>query len=135
MLDELGLVAAIEWQAQEFRKRAGVKCEVVSSVDTAKLGPQPSIAVFRIAQEALTNIARHAAATKVDISLHEEPGCLMLEVRDNGKGIRAEEIAAKEAIGLLGMRERALAVGGEFTISGVPGRGTVVTLRMPFPAR
>ena len=135
MLDDLGLLPAIEWQAQEFRKHAGVKCEVVSSIDTAEPAPEQSIAVFRIVQEALTNIARYAAATKVDISLHEESGWLILEVRDNGKGIRANQIAGKESIGLFGMQERAIAVGGELTIEGFRGKGTVVTLRIPFPAR
>ena len=86
-------------------------------------------------QEALTNVARHAAATRVDIDLHEESGCLILEIRDNGNGIRADEIAANRSIGLLGMRERALAVGGELAIDGFPGRGTVVMLRMPLRAQ
>ena len=135
MLDDLGLVAAMEWQAQDFRKRASIKCEVVSNMDTAKLGPEQSIAVYRITQEALTNVARYAAATRVDISFHEESGYMILEVRDNGKGIGTDEIAANESIGLLGMRERAIAVGGQLAIEGFPGKGTVVTLRMPFAAQ
>ena len=104
-------------------------------MDTARLGPGRSTVVFRIVQEALTNIARRAAATKADISLHEESGWLILEVRDNGKGIRAEEVAGARSLGLLGMQERALVFGGEVTVKGFPGRGTVVTLRMPFPGQ
>ena len=135
LLDDFGLVPAIESQLQEFAKHSGIKCEFVSGADVSMLGSARSTVVFRIVQEALTNVARHAAATRVDIGLHKDSDCLMLEVRDNGKGIRAEEVASAQSLGLLGMHERALVFGGEVTVTGRPGRGTVVTLRIPFPAQ
>ena len=135
MLDDLGLVPALESLVQEFGKRSGIKCEHVSNTGTVLPGPECSTAVFRIVQEALTNVARHAGATRADISLRDESDSLIVEVRDNGKGIRAEELADARSLGLLGMRERALVFGGEVTVTGFHGRGTAVTLRMPLPAR
>ena len=135
ILEDLGLIPAVEWQIREFQKRTGVKCEMVTAMDAVTLGPEQPIVIYRIIQEALNNVARHAAATEVDIDFHEEPGCLMLEVRDNGKGIRAADVASMQSLGLLGMRERALALSGELSVEGFPGRGTVVSLRLPFPAQ
>jgi PAS domain S-box-containing protein len=137
MLDDLGLVAAIEWQARDFQNHTGIPCELVADMDNAgpKLGPERSTVVFRIVQESLTNVVRHAGATRVDIALHEESDCLALEIRDNGCGIRADEIAGTQSLGLIGMRERALVFGGELTVAGFPGRGTVVTLHIPISAQ
>lgn len=131
ILDDLGLVAALEWQAEEFQRRSEIRCLLSLPKEEVAAGRDRSTVVFRILQEALTNVARHANASSVSISLREQAGSLILEVRDNGAGINLEEISSKESFGLLGMRERALAFGGEVQISGSPGVGTTVILRMP----
>lgn len=131
ILDSLGLVAALEWQANEFQTRAGIECHVKSSVDDSGLQQQLTTVFFRIYQETLTNIIRHAQATRVDVLLAEENGALVLTVKDNGRGISEEEIANTRSIGLVGMRERAMLIGGEITLHGAPGLGTTMTLRVP----
>jgi signal transduction histidine kinase len=131
ILDSLGLVAALEWQANEFQSRTGIPCQVVSTVDDSQLQQQFATVFFRIYQETLTNIIRHAKATRVDVRLAEEDGALVLTVKDNGRGISEEEIANTRSIGLVGMRERAMLIGGEITLQGVPGKGTTMTLRVP----
>jgi signal transduction histidine kinase len=95
------------------------------------MDPERATAVFRIFQETLTNVARHANATEVDVTLARSNGDLSLEVRDNGKGIAEEKLPQGQSLGILGMRERALLLGGELTISGAPGTGTTVTVRIP----
>jgi signal transduction histidine kinase len=95
------------------------------------LEPERATALFRILQEALTNVARHARATRVTVRLAKADGDLSLEVRDNGAGIREEQFAAGRSLGVLGMRERAILLGGEFSISATPGNGTAVTVRIP----
>jgi signal transduction histidine kinase len=131
ILDSLGLVAALEWQANEFQSRTGIPCQVVASVDDSQLQQQFATVFFRIYQEALTNIIRHAKATRVDVRLAEEGRALVLTVKDNGRGISEEEIANTRSIGLVGMRERAMLIGGEITLQGAPGNGTTMTLRVP----
>lgn len=131
VLDDLGLAAAIEWQAREFQTRTGIRCEVTLPAEDIPLDPARSTAVFRIFQETLTNVARHANATGVNASLKEEAGNLILEARDDGRGISTSEISTPKSLGLLGMRERALLFGGEVEIRGAPGVGTTVTVRIP----
>ena len=131
ILDDLGLTAAIEWQAQEFQSRTGIKCRFISGKRNPDLDQDRSIAVFRILQETLTNVARHAQATRVKISLIRMRGDLVLEVRDNGKGISEKDIFRPRSLGLLGMRERAHLFGGKLKIHGAPGNGTSVTLKIP----
>ena len=131
ILDELGLLSAIDWLVQDFRERSGIDSAFVADAKVGTLSPERSTAVFRIVQEALSNIARHANAKCIDVSLHEEDGWLTLEVRDDGKGVTEDEKTGYESIGLLGMRERALAAGGTLVFDSVLGRGTVVTLRLP----
>ncbi|MDE3088487.1 MAG: PAS domain S-box protein [Chloroflexota bacterium] len=131
ILDHLGLSAAIEWQMQEFQSRTGIKCQFRSEVDDSHLDLNRSTAVFRILQEALTNVARHAGATSVEITLKEAEGRFILEVRDNGRGITADELAGQKSFGILGMRERALAFGGEVSVRGAPSHGTIVTAQIP----
>src|SRR5688500_13091601 len=134
ILDSLGLVAALEWQANEFQSRTGIPCTVVASVDDSQLQQQFATVFFRIYQETLTNIIRHAKATRVDVRLAEEAGALVLTVQDNGRGISEEEIANTRSIGLVGMRERAMLIGGEIMLQGSPGKGTRMTLRVPLDA-
>lgn len=131
VLDDLGLVAAIEWQAQEFQTRTGIRCEAILPVEDIALDSARSTAIFRICQEILTNVARHSRASRVTINLREGAGNVMLEAQDNGKGISESEIANPKSLGLLGMRERVLLFGGEVKISGIPGKGTTVTVRIP----
>jgi len=131
MLDDLGLVAAVESMVHDVMERTSIKCEMVSNMGVARLDPDQSITVFRIAQEALTNVMRHSGATRIDVGLHEESGVILLEIRDNGRGIRGDERVSDRSIGLLGMQERALAIGGELVIEGVPGKGTAVILKLP----
>jgi len=130
MLDDLGLVAALEWAAEEFETRTGTKCRLDRRQDDIVADREQSTAIFRIFQETLTNVARHANATQVDVRLREEEGYIVFEVRDNGRGIAKEELSAG-GLGILGMRERAILLGGEFTIEGVPGKGTLVRVRIP----
>jgi signal transduction histidine kinase len=131
VLDQLGLIASIEWESQQFQRRSGVQCEISLPEEEIPLDRERSTAVFRIFQEALTNIALHAHASKAAVKVKREDGSLILEVEDNGKGIQQSEIFDVKSLGLLGMRERALAFGGELCISGAPGQGTLVRLRMP----
>jgi signal transduction histidine kinase len=134
ILDSLGLAAALEWQANEFQSRTGIPCQIVANVDDSHLQQQFATVFFRIYQETLTNIIRHAKATHVDVRLAEEDGALVLTVKDNGRGISEEEIASTRSIGLLGMRERAMLIGGEISLAGSPGKGTTMTLRAPLKA-
>ena len=135
ILDDLGLVAAVEWAAEDFQARTGTNCEVsLPGVDIA-LDPERATALFRILQETLTNVARHANATRVDVRLAQQNENLILEIRDNGQGIGAEHLSESRSLGILGMRERALLLGGELTISGTPGKGTTVRVQIPLPDR
>ncbi|MEW6734124.1 MAG: PAS domain S-box protein [Acidobacteriota bacterium] len=131
VLDDLGLVAAIEFEVQEFQERTGIECDLIIGAEDIILSPTHSTAIFRILQEALTNVARHAEATKVDISLSRSSGQLRLEVCDNGKGISNQDVANPHSLGLIGMRERVLLCGGEVQISGSAGNGTIVRLVIP----
>ena len=130
VLDELGLVAALEWQAQEFEAHTGVFCNLSLPASDPPLSPQSATTVFRIFQEVLTNIARHSGATEVDVRLEATPGAMTLRVADNGRGISESEIANATGLGLVGMRERALAAGGSVSICGKPGEGTTIILRL-----
>ena len=131
ILDDLGLAAAIEWQAQEFQKRTHIQCAVNSELKEPVLDADLNTAFFRIFQETLTNVIRHANATRVEVRVVLEGTHLMLEVKDNGRGISEAEINNTQSIGLLGMRERAALLGGELAIAGAPAQGTTVTVRIP----
>lgn len=131
LLDDLGLSAAVEWQAAEFQERTGIPCEIVSDPEDITLNHALSTAVFRIFQEAITNIARHANATEVKVVLRKEPGTVELTVGDNGKGITEKQISDERSFGLVGMRERVNYFGGDLTISGMPNKGTTVTASIP----
>jgi PAS domain S-box-containing protein len=131
VLDELGLDAAVEWWVRDFEQRTGIACRIRSDLLDARIDPDRSTAVFRILQEALTNVARHAGATRVEIRLSADPERLLLEVQDNGRGIPEDRIADARSLGLLGMRERARSFGGDVTILGEPGQGTTVSLTIP----
>lgn len=131
ILDDLGLVEAIEWQAQQFQTRTEIICHCDCAVESLDLNQERSTALFRIFQEALTNVLRHAQATRVDIEMKEKADEFILTISDNGVGINESQKSAARSLGLVGMRERAHLVGGEINITGVEGKGTVVTVRVP----
>jgi PAS domain S-box-containing protein len=135
VLDDLGLAAAIEWQAQEFQRRTGTTCVVHSNLGDHRFERDLGTAVFRIFQEALTNIVRHANATHVDVRLEREGARLRLTVRDDGSGISAEALSSPGSLGLLGITERARRLGGTVDIRGQPGAGSVVVLDVPLRER
>jgi signal transduction histidine kinase len=134
MLDDLGLAAALQWQLRKFENRNHVRCKFACEPHAAPIDPARSTALYRIVQEALTNVARHAQATEVTITLRTHIGQTVLEVQDDGRGITDAEIFSPESLGLLGIRERARIVGGTVDIDGVPGHGTTVRVHMPQPA-
>ncbi len=131
VLDDLGLAATVEWATEEFQARTGIECRLRVPEMQLEADGERATALFRILQEALTNVARHAGATGVQVELREEEEYLVMEVRDNGCGIGRAQISAVGSLGLLGMRERAVLLGGQFSIEGVPGRGTTVHVRLP----
>jgi PAS domain S-box-containing protein len=131
ILDDIGLVAALEWAAEDFQTRTGTKCQITLPEIDIRLIPEDATALFRIFQETLTNVARHAEATQVDARLSKENSSLVLEIHDNGKGISEEALSGKSSLGILGMRERALMLGGTLTISSTLGNGTTVRVLIP----
>jgi PAS domain S-box-containing protein len=132
LLDDLGLLAAIEWQLQDVSQRTGLAYALLMPHEEITLDPEQATAVFRIFQEALTNVVRHADASEVVVRVHAGPDAIRLEVADDGQGITPEQLDDPAALGLLGMRERAMLWDGEVSVQGKPGVGTTVTLRMPF---
>ncbi len=130
ILDE-GIGAAIEWSATEFQSRSGIACHVELSDDEAELDTARATEVYRIFQEALTNVARHSGASSLRVKLEHEPARLGLSVQDNGRGITPEEANSRHATGILGMRERAALIGGVVSVSGSPDSGTLVRLEVP----
>jgi signal transduction histidine kinase len=131
MLDDLGLAAAIEWQAEDCQKRTGLTCTVAIPDECQVLDPDLALALFRILQESLTNVVRHAQATHVDINLHVAAGELLMEVRDNGRGFVPESLSGVQTLGLLSMRERSSGFGGSVVFLSEPGKGTTVRVRIP----
>lgn len=131
VLDEIGLTAAVGWQARDFQLRTGIRCKVALPPDGPQTDQARSTAAFRIFQEVLTNVARHANATRVDVNLRVEGDTLRLRVEDNGKGITETKINSPKSLGFLGMRERVLPFDGKIEIEGARGKGTTVTIRIP----
>ena len=132
VLDYLGLAAALEWQANEFQNRTGIRCDVHASLREPVLAQELNTTLFRIFQETLTNIIRHAGATRVAVDLKETDGKIFLRVKDNGRGISDAEQTSPGSMVLLGMRERAALLGGDFKITSPPrARGTQITVSIP----
>ena len=131
VLDDLGLVAAVEWQAQQFQKRTGLQVHWESELDTVEVSRDAATAVFRIFQEVLTNVLRHSQAGNIYVKLLEFPDHLELNVVDDGRGITEDEKQNTGSFGLLGMKERALLVGGDVSITGAAGKGTTVVVTIP----
>lgn len=139
ILDNLGVLAAVEWEAQDVERRTGIKCIVETEPDTEDLdvAPEPATAIFRIVQEALSNVVRHSGATCVKIALREEAGNVKLQITDNGRGINLEDRPDSRRWGLVGMAERVHAFNGKFGVNSVAPHGTVITATIPArsPAR
>ena len=134
VLDDFGLLAAIESQARQFQERTGITCKLVMAVGDANLEPATSTALFRIIQEALTNVARHAEATKVAVSLKCSDDKVTLVIKDNGEGIAEGEVLRSTSLGFLGMRERAVALGGKCDVASAPLKGTMIKVNVPLGA-
>jgi len=127
---DMGCIAAIEWQCIKFAEHSGIPCSLKVKGEIADTDEQRSLALLRIVQESLSNVARHAAATRVEVAVAARNGSIEVEIRDNGRGFIPEEHDGNESFGLLGMRERAISIGGELNVAGKPGQGTAVTLRI-----
>ena len=130
VLEDLGLKEAIEWEASQFEQKTGIECRIKSNGDPMLVREQAT-AVFRIFQEAITNVARHASADTIDIRLNSVNGSFVLEIIDDGKGIAGKDVTNPKSLGILGMKERALFLGGELKVAANNGRGTVVGLTVP----
>jgi signal transduction histidine kinase len=131
VLDELGLVKTLKSEAREFEGHTGIQCRFKTNTAKAKFDRSAAVAIFRIVQAALTNVARHAHASRVLIALIKRKNDLILTVMDNGKGIAMKLIHRHDSLGITGMRERALALGGTFTLGGSRTRGTKLTVQIP----
>ncbi len=133
VLDALGLIAALEWQTSDFQRRYSIPCEFVSSHEDVEMETERATAIFRIVQEALTNVIRHAHASRVRVQFIQSDSEICVSIDDDGVGIRPYEERSVKSLGLLGMQERALMFGGQVDVSDSPGSGATVTLRMPAP--
>ena len=131
ILDDMGLIAAVEWAAEEFEARTGTRCRLELLENDNSIDPDRATAIFRILQETLTNVARHANAASVYVRLFKEGGNVVLEVHDDGRGATEEQLSASGSLGIRGMRERALLLGGELAIRGISSQGTTVLVRIP----
>jgi PAS domain S-box-containing protein len=135
MLDDLGLIPAAEWLVQKFTERTGIRCELSIGVDDLELQDPQASAVFRILQESLTNAARHAQASRVEVTIDRSDGVVALMVRDNGRGFSPQQPRKPGSYGLMGLRERAYLLGGEVSIASEPDRGTTIEVRIPLESR
>jgi len=131
LLDDLGLYAAMEWHLEEFERRSGIRRELVIPENELALSDSLKIGIFRIFQESLTNVARHSEAKNVNVSLLQKDNQLILTIRDNGIGFEEGPMATKKTLGLLGMKERSMMMGGVYNITSARGAGTTVTVIIP----
>ncbi len=131
ILDDLGLVAAMEWQSEEFQKRSEIDAKFKTNLGDIEISPEIATGLFRIFQESLTNVLRHSNATAINTSLYLTNGQLILNITDNGVGFNADEIENKKTLGLLGMKERTLMMGGTYEINSKAGEGATVTIKVP----
>jgi signal transduction histidine kinase len=132
VLDDLGLEPALDWQVQEFEKHnPHIQCSFYSSLGDQSLEKNVATTVYRIFQESLTNVARHAEATEVNAELIYLPGSLTMKIADNGKGIDLAAGKQKRTLGIVGMKERTHLLNGSITIDSTPGKGTTIVLTIP----
>jgi signal transduction histidine kinase len=133
ILDDLGLAETIESEARAFEERTGIECEVSLPEDSRRVSSVVATTVYRIIQEALTNVARHSNATRVELRLRFRDSAVLIEIRDDGRGITSQEVGSARSLGLIGIRERAEMVGGTTRFEGIAGRGTIISVRIPMP--
>jgi signal transduction histidine kinase/heme-degrading monooxygenase HmoA len=131
MLGHLGLAATVEWAVEDFGTRTGIRCRLDLPEEELALDSDRATAIYRILQELLTNVAQHARVSEVRVRLAKEGGELTLEVHDNGVGIPEDKLSAGASLGILGMREQAMRLGGELTLSSPAGKGTTVRVWIP----
>jgi signal transduction histidine kinase len=131
ILDDLGLLPAIEWQLEEFQKRTGIRCKLDANVEKVGFSAEASAVLFRVVQEALTNIVRHAAASSARVDLRSDGRNLRMSITDDGKGITEQQINDLRSLGIVGMKERISRVGGEFRIRSQRGKGTRIEISLP----
>jgi signal transduction histidine kinase len=131
LLDDLGLLAAVKWQAERFQDRTGIACKVTQNSEIRSLDQKHAITIFRIFQEVLTNVFRHAEAKEVKVNLKINAGKLIMEIKDNGRGITDEQISDPESLGLIGIQERVNLLRGKVEIIGIKNKGTTVTTEIP----
>jgi signal transduction histidine kinase len=131
ILDNFGLIPAVEWLVSDFSKKSGIKCNLICGIEELNLNKSHCTEIFRIIQESLTNVVRHANATLVNIRIELLNEYYEIEIEDNGKGITQDEIKSPMAMGLLGMKERTVIFNGKIEISGKPGKGTKIVLKIP----
>jgi len=135
VLDDLGLVPALETYMKNFKEETGIQVSLSAFAAVEQVTGDKRIVLYRVAQEALTNVARHAQASRVEVSIEKREGTVAMKITDNGKGFPAERVfqaRKNQRLGLLGMRERLEMVGGNFTIQSVPDKGTTITVQVPF---
>ena len=131
-LDDFGLIAAVESEVRTFEERTGIECELsLPEDDTLSLGPDVDAAIYRIVQEAMTNVARHSDASRLEIRVRQQPDETLVEIRDDGKGIPASKLSDRNSLGVAGMRERARRIGATLEVEGIVGHGTIVSVRIP----
>ncbi len=130
ILDDFGLVAAMDWQLSQYQRRTGISCRLEAS-DTLNIDRSTSTALYRVFQELLTNVVRHAAARKIDVRFEERDGRYVLTVEDDGRGIEPDQIESPSSFGLIGMRERLRPLHGTLTLTGSPGKGTIAQVTVP----
>jgi signal transduction histidine kinase len=131
ILDHFGIIAALEWQAKEFQRQTSIRCKYQIPEEDIDINERKTVAIFRIFQEILTNVARHSSASRVDVFLTTENNILELKVSDNGIGIKREDLESPKSLGLIGMKERANLVEGKLTINSILNIGTTVLLTVP----
>jgi two-component system, NarL family, sensor histidine kinase UhpB len=131
ILDTVGLAAAVEWHVREFTKRTSIEVKLDQTGTLPPLDDAVATGIYRIIQEALTNVARHSEATRVEVAMRLNDGELQVEISDNGKGIEQAMIVHSESLGILSMQERARTLGGKIAITGNPGKGTRIALTAP----
>ena len=131
MLDDIGLCAALEWQAEQFSERSGIPCTLSLNIDDSTVSPATATALFRVFQELLSNVALHSNASLVRVELIAGADSMRLVVADNGRGILEAEVNGPRSLGVLGIKERIYSCGGTVVFQGQPGNGTVVTVEIP----
>jgi signal transduction histidine kinase len=132
ILDDLGLMAAMEWHLKEFEKRSGIKTQFSKPAKEMPLQDAVKTSLFRIFQESLTNVVRHSAASNLIVNLSQQNDHILLYIEDNGIGFNKEKVGQKRTLGILGMKERSAMIGGKYEITSAEGKGTIVTVIVPY---